>query len=57
MMWILSYRKETTMAEIQDSIYNINCDVDPELQNLIYKRAKAKRNVNLELEYMAPLLK
>ena len=45
------------MAKLEDSNYNINHVVDPELQELIYKRAKAKCNVDLELEYITPLLK
>ena len=45
------------MAKIQDSIYNINCDVDPGLQNLICKRAKAKREMDMKLVYVTPLLK
>ena len=47
-------QKETTRAEIQDSIYKINCD--PGLKNLICKGAKAKHDLDLELEYVTPLL-
>ena len=44
------------MDKIQGFSFNINCIVDPELQELFYKRAKAKYNVDMELEYITPLL-
>ena len=47
---------KTTLAKLQVSNYNINHVLDPELQKLFYKRAKAKFNVDLELEYIALLL-
>ena len=40
------------MVKLQDSSV-----VDPEMEKLIYKRAKAKHNVDIELEYVTPLLK
>ena len=43
------------MAEAQDSNYNTNCDVNPRLQDLLQKKAIAKREVDFELEYVAPL--
>ena len=48
---------ETTRDKLKDPISNINYVVDPEQQNLIYERAKAKNEVDLELEYVTPLLK
>ena len=45
------------MAKTQYSIYNISCDVDHGQQNLICKRAKAKREMDMKLVYVTPLLK
>ena len=44
------------MDRSRDSKYNIGYVVDPELHRLFYKRARAKYRVDLELEYITPLL-
>ena len=44
------------MAKFQSPNYNINCVVDPVLRRLLNKKAKAKYKVDLEVEYINPLL-
>ena len=43
------------MAKLKYLSHNVSCVVDPKL--LIYKWAKAKQNVDLELQYETSLLK
>ena len=44
------------MAKFQSPNYNFNCVVDPELWRLLHKRTQAKFKVDIELEYVIPLL-
>ena len=44
------------MEKIQGFSYHINCIVDPKLQELFYRRAQAKYILDMELEYITPLL-
>ena len=47
------------MTEMQSPIYrgpNGNCDVHPELQNLIRSRSEARQILDFELDYVIPLL-
>ena len=43
------------MAKLQGYDHDISCVVDPELQRLFYKRARAKYKVYLDIEYITPL--
>ena len=44
------------MAKLQGYNYDIVRIMDSELQRLFYKRARAKYKVNLDIEYITPLL-
>ena len=44
------------MAKLQGYDHNIDCIVDPELQDLFNKRAMAKYYVDVDLEYITSLL-
>ena len=44
------------MAKLQGYDYNIDHVMSPELLKLFYRRARAKYKVDLDVEYVTPLL-
>ena len=44
------------MVGLRDSIYGTRCVVDSRLQGFVIKRAKARRDLDLELDYVRPML-
>ena len=44
------------MAKLQGYNYNMNCVMGHILQRFFYRRARAKYRLDLEIEYIIPLL-
>ena len=44
------------MDKIQGYDDSIGCVMDPEFQRVFYRRARAKYGVDLEIEYVTPLI-
>ena len=49
-------QEEITMAKQQGHDHDIDCIIDTELWRLFYKSVRAKYKVDLDIEYVTPLL-